>query len=452
MAHPVLFPASLLANKWLRKDPIRLFWWMDLVSLAAPVDGCTVRIGEGKQIECQKGMVITTRGLLSKRWGVSRDAVKNFLVSACRENLVKVVSHSTYSQLSIVGYDDYVPSEPSDASSFTQQITHPKKPASSCKSGGCDCMADTELPTFLPTSTDFTHEITHPNTDANACKSECYDDTPSVILPTQLPTSNKNAQQTTHPKKSASSCKSDGYGKDKHGVLPTFLPTSGEKQEMKETENETENASPTPPIKEKDKEKESKEPLTRGRGFNSVETTFSVHTRDGELELAKLQKAEERKAKAEEKKHKQKALVTKGREVFEAFFKEQYGECYYWEAKDSVAMKRVFQKITFRRLQRKPPLPVDDDSLVDAFAQFLHSINKAWIANNFSMTKIDSQYNDIISEIQNQKKNARYTSDSKSAGQSRLEGQAVAILNDIAKADELYYRNRQESQRTPQPV
>ena len=378
MAHPVLFPASLLANKWLRKDPIRLFWWMDLVSLAAPVDGCTVRIGEGKQIECQKGMVITTRGLLSKRWGVSRDAVKNFLVSACRENLVKVVSHSTYSQLSIVGYDDYVPSEPSDASSFTQQ--------------------------------------------------------------------------TTHPKKSASSCKSDGYGKDKHGVLPTFLPTSGEKQEMKETENETENASPTPPIKEKDKEKESKEPLTRGRGFNSVETTFSVHTRDGELELAKLQKAEERKAKAEEKKHKQKALVTKGREVFEAFFKEQYGECYYWEAKDSVAMKRVFQKITFRRLQRKPPLPVDDDSLVDAFAQFLHSINKAWIANNFSMTKIDSQYNDIISEIQNQKKNARYTSDSKSAGQSRLEGQAVAILNDIAKADELYYRNRQESQRTPQPV
>lgn len=187
MAHPVLFPASLLANKWLRKDPIRLFWWMDLVSLAAPVDGCTVRIGEGKQIECQKGMVITTRGLLSKRWGVSRDAVKNFLVSACRENLVKVVSHSTYSQLSIVGYDDYVPSEPSDASSFTQQITHPKKPASSCKSGGCDCMADTELPTFLPTSTDFTHEITHPNTDANACKSECYDDTPSVILPPNYP-------------------------------------------------------------------------------------------------------------------------------------------------------------------------------------------------------------------------------------------------------------------------
>ena len=451
MAHPVLFPLSLLANKWLRKDPVRLFWWMDLVTLAAPVDGCTVRIGDGKQIECQKGMAITTRGLLSKRWSVSRDAVKNFLVSACREDLVKVVSHSTYTQLSIVGYDNYVPSEPSDASIFTQQITHPEKSASDCKSDGCDCMADAELPTFLPTSTDFTHEITHPNTNANACKSECYGDTLSVVLPTQLPSSNEeNTQQITYPKRSASDCKSDGSKEGGCGVLPTFLPTSGERQEMKETENEKENAFPIPPIKEKDKEKESKEPLTRGRGFNEVEATF--HAREGAQELAKQQKAEERKAKAEEKKQKQKALVTKGREVFEAFFKEQYGVCYYWEAKDSVAMKRVFQKITFRRLQRKPPLPVDDDSLVDAFAQFLHSINKAWIANNFSMTKIDSQYNDIISEIQNQKKNARYTSDSKSAGQSRLEGQAVAILNDIAKADELYYRNRQESRRTPQTV
>lgn len=446
MAHPVLFPSSLLANKWFRKDPLRTFWWMDLVSMATPVDGCTVLLEGGERIKCSKGTVITTRGLLSKRWNVSRDKVKNFLALACREKLIEATPNSKYTQIFIFDYNDYVPDEPGASGVFTQGITHPEKPVNVSKSDDCKSSKDGKL----PTRSKITHNVTHSVTHVNDCKSDNYADVLPTELPTSLPAASKITQTITHPKKYVKRRKSGNYNDGKDGDLPTFLPTSYEKQEMKETENETENISPTPPIKEKDKEKESKEPLTRGCGFSKAETTFRAHAREPDLE--KQKKAEERKTRSEEKKQKQKALVTKGREIFEAFFKEQYGESYYWEAKDAAAMARVFKKITFRRMQRTPPLPVDDDSLVNAFSQFLHSINKTWITNNFSMPKIDSQYNDIISEIQNQKRNGKNFSNTATEGRTRLESQAITIVNDIAKADELYYRNRQESRRTPQEV
>ena len=529
MAHPVLFPSSLKSVKWFGKDPMRIFLWMDLVSLAAPVDGCAVVLEDGQHIECGKGTVVTTRGLLAKRWEMSREQVKNFISLAVRENLMSVVSTSKYSKFTIVGYDEYVPSNTTCDDIFTQQITHPKKPANSSKSDDCDEPVVTELPTFLPTpkkvthlkngatsckskncgnnkvpelptfnteelptSTKITHPdngkvthtksgvttcksddchigkevslptynaeklptrkklptfFTHPENVVNDCKSdECNKDKTAELptfLPTQEKTEGKITQQITLLEKSANTCNTDSCGDGDDKELPTFLPTPTERQEMKETESENEKVSPTPPINEKDKEKESTDPLPRGCGFSYAETTFpaQTHTRESTHTPDKARKAEERKAKAEARKQKQFTLVTKGRQVFEAFFKEQYGEDYYWEAKDAMAMKRVFQKITYRRQQRNPPLPVDDESLVDAFRKFLYSINKAWVINNFSMTKIDSQYNDIISEIQNQKRYGNTTNRSVT-GQSRLESQAVAIVNDIAKADELYYRNK----------
>ena len=539
MAHPVLFPPSLRSVKWFGKDPMRIFLWMDLVSLAAPVDRCAVMLEDGQRIECGKGTVVTTRGLLAKRWKMSREQVKNFLSLAVREKLMTVVTTSKYSQITICGYDEYVPSDTVHNEIFTHEITHPKTSASDSKSDTCDDEVITELPTFLPTPVKVTHpsrrRVTHPKSDTTSCKSTRCGSSKEAELPTldtdNLPTSveitHPNKEKITHPKTSANNCKSDNCGSVEGAVLPTlnddklptpkkvthifthpasgvndcksgicgddvrvnlptflptqeiaeekvthkithlgtsasdcksedcenkagkelptFLPTPPERQEMKETENEK--VSPTPPIKEKDKESKEFRLLTQTVGFSKAETEFPAHTHTcaggHTLTPEKARKAEERKAKAEARKQKQIALVTKGRHVFEAFFKEQYGEDYYWEAKDAMAMKQVFQKITFRRQQRNPPLPVDDDSLVDAFRQFLHSINKTWVINNFSMTKINSQYNDIISEIQNQKRYGNTTNRS-IAGQSRLESQAVAILNDIAKADELYYRNKRE--------
>lgn len=87
--------------------------------------------------------------------------------------------------------------------------------------------------------------------------------------------------------------------------------------------------------------------------------------------------------------------------IFEAFYLNLYGEPYYWQAKDAKAMNSILKKIAYARSHRATPLPVDDESLLKAWEEFLQRIDKAWIMNNFSVNKIDSQYNEIISEIKN---------------------------------------------------
>ena len=96
----------------------------------------------------------------------------------------------------------------------------------------------------------------------------------------------------------------------------------------------------------------------------------------------------------------------KGRQIFEAFYLELYGEPYYWQAKDAKAMNSILKKISYARSHRAAPLPVDMDSLLKAWEEFLRRIDKDWIMNNFSVNKIDSQYNEIISEIKNHQSNA----------------------------------------------
>lgn len=100
-------------------------------------------------------------------------------------------------------------------------------------------------------------------------------------------------------------------------------------------------------------------------------------------------------------------IVTKARSIFENYFSKQYGDSYYWSAKDAVAMKRLLQKIKFSRTNRPNSLPVDDEALCNALGALLRSIDKNWIVNNFSVTKIDSQYNEIISEIKNRNHGSR---------------------------------------------
>lgn len=137
-----------------------------------------------------------------------------------------------------------------------------------------------------------------------------------------------------------------------------------------------------------------------------------------------------------EKTEKKQNIITRCRAIFESYFKEIYHDSYYWSAKDAVATKGILQKIKFRRTDRPVPLPVDDDSMVDAFGKFIRSINKSWIINNFSLPKINSQYNDIISEI----RNSRTT---QQAGANILNHQMAAVINDLQKADELYGPSQQ---------
>ena len=211
-------------------------------------------------------------------------------------------------------------------------------------------------------------------------------------------------------------------------------------------ENRKENTlPPTPPIiKEKIKEKKTL-PLRYAPDFVGDVSTASAK------ELEKQKKSEGRKARAAEKKQKEQTLVHKARLVFEAYYNELYEDSYYWDVKDAVAMKRLLKKIAFGRTNRPKPLPCDDDSLLEALRVFLKMINKSWIMNNFSVTKIDSQYNDIVSEIKNKNNSAHGNRNQagQTASTALLANQASNLLNDIAKADALYYRGEQGGDGTP---
>ena len=159
----------------------------------------------------------------------------------------------------------------------------------------------------------------------------------------------------------------------------TQMGTQTETQ-TKEKEKEKESIPPIPPNKEKEKEKEK---------------CLNRQLCSNEHSLAPM------RASVRKKPEKDYTTCHKGRLIFEAFYLELYGEPYYWQAKDAKAMNSILRKIAFARSHRAAPLPVDDESLLKAWEEFLQRIDKAWIMNNFSVNKIDSQYNEIISEIKN---------------------------------------------------
>jgi len=275
-------------------------------------------------------------------------------------------------------------------------------------------------------------------TQITICNIESYDTTTrnSHAICTQDEGTTRNSHAICTQ---INSCESDDYDMSTRNL-------HAERAQKSRKENRKENTlSPTPPIiKEKIKEKKTL-PLRYAPDFVGDVSTASAK------ELEKQKKKEERKAKAAEKKQKEQTLVHKARLVFEAYYNELYEDSYYWSVKDAVAMKRLIKKITFGRTNRSKPLPCDDDSLLKALGVFLKMINKSWIMNNFSVTKIDSQYNDIVSEIKNKNNSAHGNRNqaSQTASTAVLANQAANLLNDIAKADELYYRGGQGGDDTP---
>ena len=143
-------------------------------------------------------------------------------------------------------------------------------------------------------------------------------------------------------------------------------------------------------------------PKTEESSPNPSKNIYSVPTeREDNIKLSSPSSARTRKAT----KPKEFTICHKGRQIFEAYYLELYESAYYWQAKDAKAMNSILKKISFARSHKAVPLPTDDDSLLKAWDEFLHRIDKTWIMNNFSVSKIDSQYNEIVSEMKNHKQN-----------------------------------------------
>ena len=130
-------------------------------------------------------------------------------------------------------------------------------------------------------------------------------------------------------------------------------------------------------------------------------TTRIYNTNSNELVTPSPEGVSSKKKKRKKKSEDEYTVGYRCRKTFEEYFKEHYGESYYYQAKDAAAMKRLIKKITFARKSKN--MAIDDNSIVSAFGLFLQSIDKAWINDNFTVTIIDSQYNAIISEIKNKR-------------------------------------------------
>lgn len=87
---------------------------------------------------------------------------------------------------------------------------------------------------------------------------------------------------------------------------------------------------------------------------------------------------------------------SKARSVFENHFRSTFGSEYYWTAKDAGSMSQLLQKLTFSRKQKN--MPGDNDSVLYALQVFLSSIREGWIFENFSVTNINSKFNEIVAQ------------------------------------------------------
>lgn len=87
---------------------------------------------------------------------------------------------------------------------------------------------------------------------------------------------------------------------------------------------------------------------------------------------------------------------SKARLLFENYFRETFSDSYYWTVKDAGAMSQLLNKLKFQRKQKK--MDVSDDSLLYALQYLLSSVKEGWIFENFSVTNINSKFNEIVAQ------------------------------------------------------
>jgi hypothetical protein len=102
------------------------------------------------------------------------------------------------------------------------------------------------------------------------------------------------------------------------------------------------------------------------------------------------------KGEGRKNKREPKEINSKARVLFENYFKKVYGSDYYWTPKDAGNMTQLLQKLRFQRKQKQ--MDVSDDSILYALQYLLSSINDGWLFENFSVSNINSKFNEIISQ------------------------------------------------------
>lgn len=95
-------------------------------------------------------------------------------------------------------------------------------------------------------------------------------------------------------------------------------------------------------------------------------------------------------------------LNSEARKLFEEHYRGLFSSNYYWSAKDAGSMSSLLKKLKYQREQKK--MPIDDQNVLNALKYLLDSITEGWIFENFSVTNINSKFNEIVSQIIARKK------------------------------------------------
>ena len=111
-------------------------------------------------------------------------------------------------------------------------------------------------------------------------------------------------------------------------------------------------------------------------------------------------------------------LNSEARKLFEERYQALFSSNYYWSAKDAGNMSSLLKKLKFQR--EKKNLPIDEQGVVNALKYLLDSITEGWILENFSVTNINSKFNEIVSQIMARKQehgNTKHTDGAKAREQ-----------------------------------
>ena len=111
-------------------------------------------------------------------------------------------------------------------------------------------------------------------------------------------------------------------------------------------------------------------------------------------------------------------LNSEARKLFEERYQALFSSNYYWSAKDAGNMSSLLNKLKFQR--EKKNLPIDDQGVLNALKYLLDSITDGWILENFSVTNINSKFNEIVSQIMARKQehgNTKHTDGAKAREQ-----------------------------------
>jgi len=94
-----------IQDHWIWKSDHRLKWWLDILLTVNHADS-KVLIG-GKLIECKRGQSVMSIETWAKRWGVTKKAVKDFLILLQNDSMLLLENIKITTRITVCNYDNY---------------------------------------------------------------------------------------------------------------------------------------------------------------------------------------------------------------------------------------------------------------------------------------------------------------------------------------------------------